>query len=197
MQTTRFFSSHEVAELVQVSPSAVLRWIGQGRLRAFRTPGGHRRIQSLALLEFLRAHNMPVPRGLEPDAVRLLAIDDKPAFVPPLRVLLQRLDPRIQLEAAEGAVDGLLKVGLKRPDAVLLDAYMPGMDGLEVCRRLKSADETRGIAVIALTGRPSERLEADFRAAGASAFLLKPVRPEVIYGALANAGLVAPREFAG
>jgi len=189
-------SSHDVAELVQVSPSAVLRWIAQGRLRAFRTPGGHRRIEARALVEFLRRHQMPVPQALEPTEVRLLVIDDQPAFVPSLGLLLKRADPRIELEAAEGAVDGLLKVGLQRPDAVLLDAYMPGMDGVEVCRRIKSSEETKDIAVIALTGRPSEELERAFRAAGAADFLLKPVGSDGILGALARVGLVVRRQEA-
>ena len=193
---TRFLSSHEVAELMQVSPSAVLRWIEQGRLRAFRTPGGHRRIQTPALVEFLRKHQMPVPRSLEPETVRLLIIDDQTDFVRPLGLLLQRLDPRIRVEAADGAVDGLLKIGVTRPDAVLLDAYMPGMDGVEVCRRIKSSAETKDIVVIALTGRPSEALEQSFREAGAAEFLLKPVSTEAILGALARSGLVALRQEA-
>ena len=61
----RIFTSHEVASLVQVSPSSVLKWIEQGKLRAFRTPGGHRRVAREELLDFLRAHQLPVPAELE------------------------------------------------------------------------------------------------------------------------------------
>src|SRR4051812_27084978 len=128
----RVFTSHEVASLVQVSPSSVLKWIEQGKLRAFRTPGGHRRVASDELVEFLKAHHLPVPRELEGEKVKLLVIDDEPTYLRSLGILLQKADSRVEVSLAENALDGLLKVGLQRPTVVLLDSYMPGMDGLEV-----------------------------------------------------------------
>ena len=142
----RIFTSHEVASLVQVSPSSVLKWIEQGKLRAFRTPGGHRRVASGELLDFLRAHQLPVPAELEGDQVRLLVIDDEARYLRALGTLLQRADSRVEVALAESALDGLLKVGLLKPEVVLLDTYMPGMDGLEVCRRLKQSPLTAHIA---------------------------------------------------
>lgn len=184
----RFFTSHEVAALVQVSPSAVLRWIDAGLLKAFRTPGGHRRVGTPELVDFLRHHEMPVPRELE-ERILLLAIDDEAGYLSRLGALLQRADARIEVELCESPVDGLLKVGLRRPDVVLLDAYMPGMDGAEVCKRLKAAPETADIAVLAMTGRPSVELEAKFRAAGAAGFLVKPFGAPAVLDHLQALGL--------
>ena len=79
--TNAFLTSHAVAELIGVSPSTVLSWIDKGLLPAFRTPGGHRRVEPSALLEFLRAHQMPVPRTLLPQAKRMLLIDDDIVFL--------------------------------------------------------------------------------------------------------------------
>ena len=76
----RLLTSHEVASLVQVSPSSVLKWIEQGKLRAFRTPGGHRRVASDELVDFLRAYRLPVPRELEGQKERLQVIDDEPTY---------------------------------------------------------------------------------------------------------------------
>lgn len=187
----RFFTSHEVAALVQVSPSAVLRWIDQGLLAAFRTPGGHRRIAAAQLLEFLRTHQMPVPGELEQDPLKvsLLVIDDEVKYLQSLATLLGLAEPRLSVELCDHPVSGLLKVGLLRPNAVLLDAYMPGMDGLEVCRRLKAAEETRDIALIAMTGRPGGDVEAAFRAAGAAAFLAKPLGVARVLNALVEVGV--------
>ena len=61
---TDYLSSHAVAKLVHASPSAVLNWIDDGLLPAYRTPGGHRRVQHDALIKFLRDHEMPVPGPL-------------------------------------------------------------------------------------------------------------------------------------
>ena len=188
----RFLTSHEVASLVRVSPSAVLRWIDQGLLKAFRTPGGHRRVTAHSLRSFLRSHQMPVPASLEQSAARILVIDDEPAFLRSVATVIRHTDVRAQVELCESPVSGLLKVGLWRPDVVLLDAYMPHMDGPEVCQRLKADPETAGIAVLAMSGRPSPELQATFRKAGAAGFLSKPVTSAALVGALTDLGVVSP-----
>jgi excisionase family DNA binding protein len=190
---TRLFTSHEVATLVQVSPSSVLKWIADGKLRAFRTPGGHRRVASDELIEFLRTHQLPVPRELEAERVRILVIDDEAPYLRALGSLLQRADSRVEVSLAESPLDGLLKVGVVRPEVVLLDTYMPGMDGLEVCQRLKASPETAHIAVLAMSGRPSAKVEEDFLKAGAAAFLPKPVHAAHVLSKLEELGLVKPK----
>ena len=189
----RIFTSHEVASLVQVSPSSVLKWIEQGKLRAFRTPGGHRRVAREELLGFLRAHQLPVPAELETDRVRLLVIDDEATYLRALGTLLQRADSRVEVALAESALDGLLKVGLLKPEVVLLDTYMPGMDGLEVCKRLKKSPLTSHIAVLAMSGRPSAETERRFLEAGAAAFLPKPIQASTVLQKLEGLGLVRPK----
>lgn len=187
---TRFLTSHEVAALVRVSPSAVLRWIDQGLLKAFRTPGGHRRVDLAALVSFLRSHHMPLPRELEREVVRVLVIDDEAAYLKSVGAVLRRADRNFEVELCDSPVTGLLKVGLWRPHVVLLDAYMPGMDGPEACRRIKADPETAGIAVVAMSGRQSSELQRSFSNAGASAFLAKPVSAASLVGALEGLGLV-------
>lgn len=193
----RLLTSHEVASLVQVSPSSVLKWIEQGLLKAFRTPGGHRRVASDELLGFLRTHHLPVPRELEEEKVRVLVIDDDAPWLRALGALLSRADARVEVDLAESALDGLLKVGLTRPQLVLLDSYMPGMDGVEVCKRLKQSPQTANIAVLAMSGRPSAELEKKFLAAGAAAFLAKPIQPSVVLSKLEALGLVRPKPRTG
>lgn len=190
----RLFTSHEVASLVQVSPSSVLKWIEQGKLRAFRTPGGHRRVALDELVEFLRSHHLPVPREIERERVKLLVIDDEPTYLRALGSILQKADSRVEVSLAENAVDGLLKVGVLRPHVVLLDSYMPGMDGHEVCRRLKESEETANIAVLAMSGRHTAELEKKFLDSGAAAFLRKPFQPAEVLSRLEGLGLVRPRQ---
>jgi len=169
-----YLTSHAVARLVSVSPSTVLGWIDRGLLPAHRTPGGHRRVERGALVRFLRDHRMPVPSQLLGTS-RLLVIDDEPAFLRTVKRTLHRAVPEVVVETADGALDGLLQVVTFLPDSVLLDAYMPGMDGVEVCKRLRSSSATAHIRVIGVTGRPSPELERSYQRAGASAFLTKPL----------------------
>lgn len=185
----RHFTSHQVAGLVQVSPSAVLRWIDQGLLQAFRTPGGHRRVREPELLQFLRSQKLPIPTELSP-ALSLLVIDDEVRFLGALELMLRQEHPGVRVEVADNPIDGLLKVGLLRPNVVLLDAYMPGMDGLEVCRRLKASPQTRDIAVIATSGSSSPELVEAFHKEGACGFLPKPLSAQELIRTLRQTQLL-------
>jgi excisionase family DNA binding protein len=182
-----YLTSHAVAKLVRVSPSTVLSWIDKGLLPAHRTPGGHRRVEPAALVRFLREHDMPIPRDLS-NVSRLLVIDDEAPFLSTARRFFKRYAPALKVETADGAIDGLLKVGTFRPDAVLLDAFMPGMDGVEVCRRLRASGATAHIRVVAITAHVSPELETAFRKAGAVACLSKPLDPTGLLAALGLEG---------
>lgn len=63
------------------------------------------------------------------------------------------------------------------PDVVILDIMMPGLDGFEVCRRLKGDPATAGVAVVLLTARVDDEARAEAGRCGADAFLTKPFSP--------------------
>ena len=72
------------------------------------------------------------------------------------------------------------------PDLILLDVVMPGMDGIEVCRRLKSNPALADIPVIFVTARSEPADEVAALAAGGVDFIAKPVNPEVLFAILFN-----------
>ena len=79
------------------------------------------------------------------------------------------------------AHDGSSGVSLardKRPDDIVMDLSMPGLDGIAATRQLKSDDRTRRTPVIILTGYPMRAIQNGALAAGADAFLTKPCLPE-------------------
>ncbi|MBI2866584.1 MAG: response regulator [Chloroflexi bacterium] len=87
------------------------------------------------------------------------------------------------------AADGLQGLGLARreqPDVVLLDVMMPGLDGFEVCRRLKADPATTEVAVIMLTGLDSDEDRARGEQAGAAAYLVKPFSPRALLDLLSK-----------
>ena len=178
-----YLTSHEIARLLGVSASAVLSWIDKGWLVAHRTPGGHRRVEKAVLIEFLRKKQMPVPEGLV-GVRRLLVIDDESTTLRTTERQLKLHAPELSITTAEGAIDGLLKIGTFRPDAVLLDAYMPGMNGIEVCRRIRETPETSHIVIVAITAHPSVHLASALVEAGAVACLGKPLDTKALLTAL-------------
>ena len=108
---------------------------------------------------------------LEEKEVVILTIDDCPNVRHSFCAYLEDYDYRM-LEAEDGET-GLDIFERKRPDAVLLDLHMPGMDGLEVLERIKTIQPTASVIVISGTGKIREAVKA--LRMGASNYLLKPI----------------------
>lgn len=105
-------------------------------------------------------------------AGRVLVVDDQPANT---EALAQALGP-LGYEVWQ-ALDGptaLLLAKERLPDVILLDLLMPGMDGFEVCRKLKGEPDTRLLPVVVLTGLDSRDARLKALEAGATDFLAKP-----------------------
>ncbi len=97
------------------------------------------------------------------------------------RILVVDDDPRLYLsiegyevDTAANGEEGLRLLEQKRPDLVILDVMMPGIDGLEACRRIKSNPETRSIPVVLFTALSRTDDVENGRAAGANRFINKP-----------------------
>ena len=109
---------------------------------------------------------------------KLLLVDDRPANLSVLCELLEAQGARISL-APNGQV-ALKVAGQTLPDLILLDVTMPGMDGFEVCRRLKQDASTRHIPIIFITGRDlTQDIIAGFREGGVD-YITKPFREEEV-----------------
>src|SRR5438105_13950697 len=103
--------------------------------------------------------------------MKVLVVDDEPAVRESLRRALEL--EGYEVELAPSGEDALTRLGnVIHPDAVILDILMPGIDGLEVCRRIRARGD--GIPVLMLTARA----EVDSRVAGLDAgaddYLPKP-----------------------
>ena len=172
----QLLTSSEVGELLQVNPSSVKKWVDDGLLLAFRTPGGHRRIRAADLVSFLVRHEMPIPIDLQDAAKkRLLIVDDETDQLKALSRSFKRFADRVEVTTTSNGIDALVLVGSFHPHAVLLDVYMPGIDGLEVCRRLKKNPATKDVQVYVVSGAFTSALEQKALEAGAVKCLPKPI----------------------
>lgn len=106
-------------------------------------------------------------------ARRVLVVDDDELQ---LRALQRsaRADHSIDLLVASNAIDALLIIGTAQPDLVVMDVFMPGLDGIEACRRVKSNPATRDVEVILASVGMTPDLEAVGLSAGASRAIAKP-----------------------
>jgi len=106
----------------------------------------------------------------------VLVIDDQPFFVTMQQNLLKQQGYRVL--AATNGTDGLARAKQFKPDLILLDVEMPGLDGFAVCEKLKQDEELRQIPVIFLTATQDIKLNEKAFKVGAEATVMKSISGE-------------------
>jgi CheY-like chemotaxis protein len=126
--------------------------------------------------------------GLRPR--RILVVDDHQDAANSLARLLKRLY-RQEVRVAYDGPTALEAAGAFRPDVVLLDIGMPGMDGYEVARRFRALPDVGGATLVALTGWGQDADRRRTAEAGFDRHLVKPVDPRAIRALLDDPGATA------
>lgn len=170
-------TSHQIGEMLQVSRRSINNWVEQGRIRAFRTPGGHRRVRVRDLVDFLHTAGIPLPEELTvlSRRRRVMIVDDDAFQLRSIGRMLKRYQDRLEVLLVDRGIDALVRIGSFRPEVVVLDFLMPDLNGVEVCRRLKANEDTAGIEVLVCSASLTPDLEAAALGAGARACLHKPL----------------------
>jgi len=107
----------------------------------------------------------------------ILCVDDTPTN---LFLLVELLKPSYRVKTATNGPQALQLATASPPDLILLDIMMPGMDGLEVCRRLKAEEACRNIPLLFLTAKTEVEDEAYGLSLGAADYIHKPISPPIL-----------------
>jgi excisionase family DNA binding protein len=191
METKLSFSTSEVAKYCHVTADTIRKWAEAGRIRVFKTPGGHRRIRREDLLRFLRENNIPIHPDLGNSGVKILVVDDEKAVISVVRRFLERAQTPFQIEIAMDGYEAGHQVASFKPDVIFLDLRLPGLNGFEVCQRIKADPESSAIHIIAMTGYYEGEAAQRVVELGALMCLQKPFSQDDLRRALAKAGVEA------
>lgn len=169
----------EAANRLMVSPITLRKWAEKGLIQTLVTLGGHRRYPLSEVERLLQR------RGPSSDApLKIMIVDDDLLLSSLLQDFLTSLNIPVMVEMANDGFEAGRRFSIFKPNIILLDLMMPGMDGFEVCRRIKSEPANAQIRVIAMTSFPSKENVRQILAAGAEACLPKPVENEELIAAL-------------
>ena len=179
----RFYTTFEAARLLGVSLPTVVNWIKARRLKAHRTPGGHRRIAEEDLAAFMLRHGMPVPpelSGAAPERRKALVIGEAgPAREGAVRLLAA--NGYAAEQASPGFAAGAASARFQ-PDVLVLQA--DGPDGGEVLRAVRTDRELSAVPVVGVGH--ADWLDG-LRAAGCAVAISGPVGDGALPAAVAEA----------
>jgi DNA-binding response OmpR family regulator len=125
--------------------------------------------------------------------ITVLIVDDNQELLEVFRDGLPLAGPFTVLTAQDGAA-GLQTYYDQRPDCVVIDIKMPNLDGYQLVRAFRGDPETVDTPLIVLTALPQEQAEFASLVAGSDQFLVKPIMPRELAGAIQRALLVSDEE---
>lgn len=167
-----YLTSRQAADLLQVSQRTIQLWVEKGQLEAWKTAGGHRRIPVQAVQALIRDKQRERPQAIPR---RVLLVEDMASQRLLYRRYLERMLQPVELHLAEDGFRALMKIGEIRPDIVITDLLMPGMDGFRMLEAIRATPQLNGMALIVLTALEEEAVRQGGMAAGEIALLRKPV----------------------
>jgi len=175
-----YYSTIEIGKMLDVTPSTVWRWIKQGRLNAYNTPGGHRRVPIADLREFIIKNDIPVPTMLSSAVIKLLVIDDHAKVLSSLDKEIKSAKAPIELIVTTSGIDAIMMMDKEKPDAALIDLNMREVDGLALVRRLAQKYAGGPLKVLTMTDSLTAKATTESAKAGAMGCLKKPIKAAML-----------------
>lgn len=156
----KYYSTFAIAKMMQVDPGSVSNWVDHGFLKAFRTPGGHRRVSSTDLARFLTQREMPLPPDLDAPARRILVIDGRRTMGRQIQRAIRNRYPDCQVTIAQDVFHAGAAIASLKPDVIVVDPAIPGFRALDIRRELRAQPDTRHTIVVAVakSARDARRL---------------------------------------
>ncbi|HLB00390.1 MAG TPA: response regulator [Bacteroidota bacterium] len=140
-----------VAKICRVSKKTVLNWIYKGALKAFTTFGGHYRVWPGDLKDFLVVAGLDVPfQFVDERKTTFLIVDDDTTYAKLLKEALCTRFPSADVIMTEDGYEGLVLIGERKPQLLLLDLRMPKLDGFGVLEMLgqRKKDDSMKIVIL-------------------------------------------------
>ena len=174
------------AKLLGLSVATVQSLVEKGEIDAWKTLGGHRRIALQSINAYLSRHSSPRSRAdTNPKhRLRVLVVEDDEATRDLYRHEFETFDLPIDCTWMPSALEALMDIASMRPDLLITDLSMPGVDGLEMLRALKRNQQLAQMQIVVVSGLPAEAITARGGLPPHAHLLKKPVNFDWLQGYL-------------
>lgn len=166
-------TTRETAKLLNASVRTIQLWVEDGRLKAWKTPGGHRRVLRVSVEEMLANRRRVSSEGDQPYEV--LLVEEDAELLAQLKVHLGQVLPKANIRVSSDGYDGLIRLGERRPDLLVIDSVMQGMDGLRLLKAIDRESNGQQMRVIILSDGSSAAVQAPEQLSRSARLLPKPM----------------------
>lgn len=144
-------STREAAALLGVSLRTAQLWVESGVLRAWKTAGGHRRILKSSVNALLQDRKHALEGTVRAGQFKLLIVEDDADLMKLYRLHVEAWGLPIDLIGASNGFEGLIRIGEAKPNLVIADLSMPGMDGFRMIRSLYANPDFKNMDIVVVT----------------------------------------------
>ncbi len=171
------------AKVLGMSVGTVQALVQRGELKAWRTQGGHRRISLESIRDYQRAQGVPeLPQRSA--HLRVLVVEDDPASLEMFRNAIASWSLPVDCTSMTSAMEALIDIGNIKPDVLVTDLLMPGVDGFELLRALHANPSFSSMVLVAMTGLAEDEIRAKGGLPGSTVTMPKPIDLEWLRGFL-------------
>jgi len=170
------FTVFQASKYCNVSPKTIINWIEAGHIEAYKTVGGHRRVKVADLENFMKKQGIPIlEEGFGSERKRILIVDDDEIIVETIVQALEEEEYDYEIISASDGFEAGLQVNHFKPHLVILDIMMPDIKGYDVCRKIKSDEQTKNTKIIVLSAYLDEEKFKKMKEYGADLCFSKPL----------------------
>jgi len=184
------------AKLLGLSVATVQSLVEKGEIDAWKTLGGHRRLSLRAINNYLQK-NSPQLAPVDSDPrhrLCVLVVEDEESARELYKAHFDQWDMAVDCTFMASALEALMDIASMRPDLLITDMNMPGVDGMEMLRALKRNQQLLTMQILVISGLPSETIEEKGGLPPNAHYLEKPINFDWLHGYV-TALLVANRKW--
>lgn len=183
-QIENYCGTTYAAGLLGLSVATVQSLVEKGEIEAWKTMGGHRRIALHSINSFLEKNNRRamVKPPAEQSGLRVLIVEDDDATRELFQLEFEAWSLPIDCTVMSSGLEAMMDIASMRPDLLITDLVMPGVDGFELLKAMKRNVELIHMQVVVITGLPAQAFEARGGLPEGSFLLRKPVNFDWLQG---------------
>ncbi len=184
------------AKLLGLSVATVQSLVEKGEIEAWKTLGGHRRLSLRGINAYLQK-NSPQLTPADPDPrsrLSVLVVEDDEDARELYKAQFDEWDMAVDCSFMPSALEALMDIATMRPNLLITDLNMPGVDGMEMLRALKRNQQLASMQILVISGLPKEAVAERGGLPPNSHYLEKPINFDWLHGYV-TALLVANRKW--